>query len=218
MNKRRLRMQPDQRQAQIVQVARTIMVEQGAGAMTVRAVATGCDVSLAAVQHHFPDKDTLLKAVIESITAEYEQRYAEAISATVHEPEDRLRQFIEFLVCDDIKSAPTAGFFYELWLMAFRDPVAQDAMTRLYDMQLIRVRDMVQLVNIDLDERDALARAAIIVAAADGLMMTIGAGKDTVLKREPALEPELVDALMNVVRQPASGRQEADGTGVRRRR
>lgn len=212
MSKLRLRMQPHQRRAQIAQVARTIMVEKGGNALTLRAVAAGCDVSLAAIQHHFPDKKELLKVVIESITEEYEIRYANAICPKANNPEEKLRQFITFLVCNDIKLHSTAGFFYELWAMAYRDPVAEDAMNRLYDMQLVRVRDMVKSVNINLSDREALTRAGVIVAAADGLMMTTGAGKDTILVRESVAGSKMVDLLMSVVWQPATDIGEAAPT------
>lgn len=204
MSKPRLRMLPDQRRAQIAQVARTIIVEQGGGALTLRAVAAGCNVSLAAIQHHFPDKRELLEEVIESITSEYEQRYANAICATASDPAEKLRQFISFLICDDIKLRSTAGFFYEFWTMSFRDPFAEEAMTRLYDAQLVRIRDMVKSINVNLSNREALTRAGLIVAAADGLMMTTGAGKNTILVRESAADFRMVDLLMTMVRQPAS--------------
>lgn len=217
MSKPRVRMQPEQRRAQIIQVAHTIMVEQGGNALTLRAVAAGCDVSLAAIQHHFRDKGELFQAVIESISAEYERRYSSAISATVHEPEERLRQFVEFLVCDDINLRSTAGFFYELWAMAFHDPIAQGMMTRLYDIQLIRIRDMIQSANINLSDREALVRAGTIVAAADGLMMTIGAGKDTVLGQEPSVANTMVDILMGIVWQPVTGLPVVETATGRRR-
>ncbi|MGQ4596405.1 TetR family transcriptional regulator [Nocardia sp. R6R-6] len=198
----RQRMNPADRRAQIAAAARDLMIEGGFAALTLRAVAVRCGISLAAVQHHFADKGELFKHVIELVTAEYDERYEQAVVQSHGDPERRLRYFLNYLVCEDIQSPRSAGFFYELWSLAYRGDVADEAMTQLYDLQIRRVRDLVCELNPSTDRQEALARAGVIVAAADGLMLTVGAGKRSELIRQDVPRDALVELMVGLATQP----------------
>jgi AcrR family transcriptional regulator len=201
---RRQRMNPEDRREQIVAVARGIMTDEGYGALSLRAVAAGCNISLAAVQHHYRDKGELLKQVIETVTEEYDENYEKAVRQSAGDPQRRLRDFLQFLVREDIKSHRSAGFFYELWALAYRDRIASKAMSGLYDLQLNRVRDLVHQIDSSADAAEALARAGVIVAAVDGLMLTIGAGKHSELTRHGVPTDALVDLMTSLAKRPAA--------------
>lgn len=194
----RQRMAPEDRQAQIVAVARNILIDQGYGALTLRAVASGCQVSLAAVQHHYRDKAELVKQLIESVIEEYDDRYEQVMQSSQGDPVRRLREFLDFLISHDIKSHRSAGFFYEMWNLAYRDPTIGDAMTRLYDLQLNRICDLMQEIDPSADKRTALSRAGVVAAATDGLMLTMGASKNSELLRSNVSPTIMVDLLVSL--------------------
>ncbi len=59
----------------ILDIALVLMAERGAAATSMRALASACDLNVAALYHYFPSKDALLRAVIE------ERRYGAQIEA-----------------------------------------------------------------------------------------------------------------------------------------
>lgn len=172
------RLSGPRRRAQIISVAKDILVDEGVNAVTLRTVAARCGFSVAALQHFYPEKANLFDAMIENIIENYRESYFEvANSMSDSKPEDRLRRFLRYLVSEDLKSPRTAGFFYEIWNLAHRNPRVADAMARLYDDHLTHLKQLISEARPDLAEEEAIRRGAVVMAANDGLMMTIGYGK-----------------------------------------
>ncbi|TPI21048.1 TetR/AcrR family transcriptional regulator [Mesorhizobium sp. B4-1-1] len=191
------RMAAGERSAQIVNVARAIMIGDGYGALTLRAVASGCDVRIATVQHFFGNKAKLFEAVIDSITHDYNEAFGRLESETLGNAETKLRRMLDFLI-EDNKNAHTAGFFYELWNLAHRDPIASKALDRLCDEQLVRFRDLILRIRPELSFDAGLQRAAVIMAATDGLLLTVGYGRSPPEALRGSGQDRLVDILMHV--------------------
>ena len=57
---------PD-RKAEIIREARALMVEQGYGALSLRAVADRVGIKLASLQYHVPTKSDLLSLLVEDV-------------------------------------------------------------------------------------------------------------------------------------------------------
>jgi AcrR family transcriptional regulator len=66
---------PTGQRERILDTALDLMAERGASATSMRALASACELNVAALYHYFPSKDALLRAVIE------ERRYAAQIEA-----------------------------------------------------------------------------------------------------------------------------------------
>ena len=199
----RRRLPAEQRRKQIVSVAHALMVEQGYGAVSLRAVASGCDVSLAAIQYFFPNKEALFTAMIDGVTSRYDAIYAELSARTDAAP--RLEEFLHFILFDEINDRETAGFFYELWSLAHREPIASSALAKLYDDQLNRLTELVKGVDGAVDDEEAERRAAVIMAATDGLMMTIGYGKQPRAALRGPGRQRLLQLLMDLAAHSAVG-------------
>ena len=58
------------RSRQLVEAARRVLIRDGVGRLTMRAVAAEAGVLLGTVTYVFPSKEMLLRAVIEDVTAE----------------------------------------------------------------------------------------------------------------------------------------------------
>jgi AcrR family transcriptional regulator len=190
-------MPAEQRRAQIVAAARELMVEHGYSAVTIRAVADACGVSPAAVQYFYPDKASLYTAMIEQMTAHMDGVYAR-ISGQPDAGVPPLAAFLRFLLFDDIMDRATAGFFYELWSLAHREPIAARALAALYEQQLIRLVALIRAASPDVDVDEATHRAVVIMAATDGLMMTIGYGKQAPSAVRGAGKDRTLGILLNI--------------------
>ena len=152
------------------------MIDYGYAAVTVRAVAAACGISLAAVQYFYPDKASLYTAMIDGMTSEMDGIYQD-ISDQCSADASPLTEFLRYLLFEDITDPRTAGFFYELWSLAHREPIAAQALAVLYERQLTRLTQLICENQPTTDADEATQRATLIMAATDGLMMTIGYGK-----------------------------------------
>lgn len=199
----RRRLSADVRRAQIVEVARRLLVDSGYEAVTMRAVATGAGMSLAGLQHIYADKAALVDAMTDGIGSDYDDVYDD-LANEVLGGEAALRNFISYVVLDDIQKPETAGFFFEMWRLAHREPAANVAVSKLYANQLDRMVTLVSRANPDLSASEAAARAAIIMGSTDGFMNTIGVGKTRPTALSDVRDDQLIDQLMRFATMPAT--------------
>ena len=78
-------------QSAVLDAAVACIAEAGLEGASIRQVAARAQVSIGAVQHHFPTKDALLAAAMSHVEAVYRQRLARA-TADVTTPEELLRR------------------------------------------------------------------------------------------------------------------------------
>lgn len=199
----RRRLSADVRRAQIVEVARRLLVDSGYEAVTMRAVATGAGMSLAGLQHIYADKAALVDAMTDGIGSDYDDVYDD-LANEVLGGEAALRNFISYVVLDDIQKPETAGFFFEMWRLAHREPAANVAVSKLYANQLDRMVTLVNRANPGLSTSEAAARAAIIMGSTDGFMNTIGVGKTRPTALSDVRDDQLIDQLMRFATMPAT--------------
>jgi AcrR family transcriptional regulator len=77
--------------ASILTNAVRLFREQGFDTTTMRDVAEAADVALGAAYYYFPSKEAIVQAYYEEIQTEHSRRVTEALAATKHSLEERLR-------------------------------------------------------------------------------------------------------------------------------
>ena len=197
----RRRLSSEVRRAQIIDVARKLLVSSGYEAVTLRSVAAGAGMSLAGLQHLFPDKAALVEAMVDGIGSEYDEIYDELATEDL-DGVTVLRNFISYVVLQDIQTPETAGFFFEMWRLAHREPAANVAVSTLYANQLARMATLVQRANPQLTSNESAARAAIIMHSTDGFMNTIGYGKARPAALAEVSDEQLIDLLVEFAVMP----------------
>ena len=78
---------------QLINAVLQLILEDGADAVTVGAVAHRADVALRTVYNHFPSREALLEAALDRIITEIEKALAVA-GTDEGEPEERIRRFV----------------------------------------------------------------------------------------------------------------------------
>ena len=78
---------PSETYARILQTARRLFVQQGYTATSMRQVAEQTGIGKATIYHHFPDKQAIVKALLEESTAHMEA----SLRLLQEQPEPRLR-------------------------------------------------------------------------------------------------------------------------------
>jgi AcrR family transcriptional regulator len=162
------------RSRQIIAAARAVLLREGVGGMTVRAVAQEAGIPLGTLQYVFPNKQLLLRAVIE----EYVEEIAELLKASSevdagleHAITQGVWTFWNDLVVAEV---PMQLLQYELTVHALRTPGLEDLARWQYE----RYTDVVvgwleessrRAGEVSLVDYRRLAR--LLVAGIDGLIL-----------------------------------------------
>lgn len=171
------------RERQILDAALAVLVDEGYESFTLRNIARRARITLSTLQHYYPSKEDLFRAVVDKTVADYDRAYVEKAAATNGTAKARLEAMVEYLV-NDLRRPETTGFFLEFWSRAFRDPYVNELMQRAYRHHRDKLRIAMAPLNPALPGRVAEQRAVIVAALIEGMQLFIGAGKPA----DPALE------------------------------
>ena len=158
---------------EILIAARHVLASEGYAEFTLRRIAREVKIRLSTLQHYFPSKDDLFRAMVEATVADYDATYVRQATEWGATPRARLAGMINYLL-GDLRNPDTAGFFMEFWARALRDPVAADLMRRAYRHHRDRVRIAMAPLNPSLPGRTAEHRAIMVAALIEGMTLFIG--------------------------------------------
>ena len=179
----------------ILKAAKKTLVNGGYSQLTLRRVASEAGLPLRHLQYYYPTKQTLLRALCETICADYIAK-CDALSAREHvTARARFIACIDFLI-DDNRDSVSNTVFFELWALACHDAYANRLLVTLYAhyrayvARLIRqLRPAIAVGLVDL-------RALQIVALIEGLTLFIGRNKPRLAAARGIAE----DARANILR------------------
>ena len=164
------RLAPAERRRQIVEAARSAIVQQGLAATSLRDIAAASGVSLGTVTYHFASIDEILSAVV---VAESERFYGEVVREADAEPDPRraLTMLIDPLFSDAADVEAHWRIWSDYWAAVARRPEIADAYAtriRHWEACCARVirRGVDARVFAEVDPDDAALKLA---AYSDGL-------------------------------------------------
>ncbi|MFD9700103.1 TetR/AcrR family transcriptional regulator [Lentzea sp. NPDC059081] len=177
----------DRARANVVEVAAQLLREQGAAAVTIRAVAQAAGTQAPTIYRFFADKDALLDAVAEHVFAGYVAE--KATTAQLEDPVADLRAGWETHL--------GFGLANPELLSLLLDPVRtarSPAMTSGIEILRARVARVAAAGRLRVDERRAVE---LIHAAGTGAMITLLATAPQ--DRDPGLADALYETLMREI-------------------
>lgn len=160
----RRRMRADERRMQLLEAARRVVAQGGLAALTSESLAISAGVSRALVYQHFPDRESLLLALLEAEWEWLDERIVPALAGT----EDLVEQAAAVIgpYCD--AKSERGPIFAALLLWPRADtPAVNDAM-REYLRRSTRYWTGKLHERYDLDEQTAHAVIAVITGAFEG--------------------------------------------------
>lgn len=159
------------RAQEILQCARTILAAEGYAGLSMRRVAAGAGISLSNVQHYYPDKDTLLEALL-LYTMDVFQSKIDAISAamTTSTPLERFLSTADMFL-EEITDPVTHALFFEIWALASRNAFASRLMDKMLARERKTIYNLIRGLNPDLDDEEYMQRAILMVAQIEGMML-----------------------------------------------
>lgn len=190
------------RVAAILATARRLFTDGGYGEMTMRQVAEQSGMTLSNVQHYFPSRESLLRALLESVMASYDPAYGE-IEKEATDPRAALTGAVRYLLAD-ARRGDTERLFVEIWSLATRDPIAREIFDTLYSHHRLNLERLIARVNPALPPATLSRRAALVAMQIEGLMLLISDSKPQHAELQ-GIDEECVAAIMRLVEAPARG-------------
>lgn len=158
---------------QILHAALVILVAEGHAAMTMRRIATACDMKLGNLTYHYPSRKDLIKELLEAVISAYEIEFDRLLSMPDHSAADRLA-VICGIVLEDIRTEKTTKVFPELWALSNRDPFIQERVQDLYVRAREPLKRVIAEMRPDLDDEHVADLAMFISASMEGLTIFAG--------------------------------------------
>ena len=158
---------------QILRSALTLLVDQGASALTLRRIATESGMNVGSLNYYFKSKDDLIRELLNAVISSYEEAFDEIIHEPGASAEARLENLVE-LILEDITTKKTTRFFPELWAMANHDGFVHDRMNELYERARVSLNELIAEINPSLSGEAREILALFISASMEG--MTVFAG------------------------------------------
>jgi AcrR family transcriptional regulator len=163
-----------ERQLEIVQAARDILISEGFHKLTLRNVAKRVGIKLASLQYHFKNRAALIGALIEQ-ASEYDLTRVRNMFKIEPGVDPRLQIGQEIRSELDLhKSMEENQFFNQIVAMAIEEPAAQELIDDYYQGTWTIMSDVLLKLNPSLDAEERLNRSAQILALVEGSGLLIG--------------------------------------------
>lgn len=160
----------------ILKAALEVLIDEGAGAFTLRRIAAKCGMKVGNLSYHFPRKEALVQLLLEEMLASYEQILDSTVRLPDLSPEERLEMVITICL-DDITSKRTTRLFTELWALANHNAVIADRVESFYRTVHAIIAVFVKELNPALSPEDAELVALYISASMEGTTPFLGYAK-----------------------------------------
>lgn len=157
----------------ILKAARAVLLDEGAGAFTIRRIAAECGVKVGNVSYHFPRKEMLVQVMLDELLEGYDKLLENRVRQPDLSAEQRLELLI--LIClEDIAGKRTTRLFTELWALANHNAFIADRVRAFYQKVQDFIGEYVAILNPALSADEVHAVALYISATMEGSTPFLG--------------------------------------------
>jgi len=149
-----------------------VISESGLDGLSVRTVAAHADVSIGAVQHHFPTKAQMLRAAMRTVAARSAKRF-EAACAGNKTAQQILAQLLQILVPRSVDDE-TARVWIAFSARALTDPEIGEVYRDVWSRLRSDIAELMERAGVPSNE--IADRATTTLAMADGLTIDVLTG------------------------------------------
>ncbi len=163
----------------ILESARDLLIDQGYGKFSMRAVGTRAGVSLSTIQHHFKNKKKLVVETVKYVLLlYYEEKFSkQLVLPEKSKPIDELLIIMDFMFEYMKDSTTNMKFVIDILAMAMRDKDIAAAVDVLYSMERTYFERLIKRIKPALSNKQCAHRAIIISMLFEGLPLSIGHGQ-----------------------------------------
>ena len=160
----------------ILLAAEKLLINQGYHNFSLRKVASAAGLTLGNLQYHFPNKDLLIKAMLNNCIQRYLDDFDRIRAVAGRDPEAQFKAIIADVI-RDLSRKQTTQFFPELWSLSNHDEHAIEFMDEMYGKYRQILVEVITQMNPTLS-RDQLNRLAVFISSSiEGHTMFVGYSK-----------------------------------------
>ena len=182
----------------ILKAALSVLIGEGAGAFTIRRIATECGMKVGNVSYHFPRKELLIQVLLDDLLDSYDRLLELRVRQPDLTAEQRLRLIIE-LCLDDISRMRSTRLFTELWALANHNPFIADRVRAFYQKVYDFIAEYVAVLNPALAPDEVQTVAIYISTSMEGTTPFAGFEKPWASEM-PRLKAIAVENLITLAR------------------
>lgn len=160
-----------ERKQQLLQAAINIIVEQGYGNLSMRALARASDITLGAMQYHFRTREDMLRAVVGYIAAEYRQLFDLMEANNELDGINGILAFLEAEPAGDILQVDK--LWPQLWAMGQVEPLVAELVDDIYAEYMQILESRLEVVGSVAPRAEAICLMSMV----EGSMIFTGRGK-----------------------------------------
>lgn len=160
----------------ILKAALDVLIDEGAGAFTLRRIAARCDMKVGNLSYHFAKKEMLVHLMLDDLLDHYERLLDETVRQPGVDAETQMKLMIE-LCLDDIGSKRTTHLFTELWALSNHNPYVADRVAGFYRNVHGQWAAVIAPLNPSLSPQEVDAVARFVSASLEGTTIIAGHGK-----------------------------------------
>jgi AcrR family transcriptional regulator len=157
----------------ILAAARTVLIDEGAGAFTIRRIAAACGMKVGNVSYHFPRKEMLIKILLDDLLESYDSLLETRVRQRDLSADESLRLII--VIClEDIAGKRTTRLFTELWALANQNEFVAERTRDFYQKVHDFIGEYVAILNPALSPDEVHTVSLYISAAMEGSTPFLG--------------------------------------------
>ena len=155
---------------QIIRAAETVLVEKGHAALTLRGVADACGLQVGNLSYYFPTKRALVKALLDSLVANYEAEMAQIEFRDAADSESLLTS-VMFYWLKENQTRRTSRIYVELWSMSNNDAELRELVDESYLTGRNLFRRIFAGINPRLGDDELSALSVLAIMLMEGVMV-----------------------------------------------
>lgn len=127
-----------------------LLKEEGSSGITMRKIATRCNITLSNLQYHYPDKSILLQTVAQYFCKKCEDNIESELKVLTPKDKTEEKQFIKRLLEVLLKYDDTSlesFVFREIWALSMRDEQLRLSLQKYYEDYNSKLINMVAVIK-----------------------------------------------------------------------
>ncbi len=157
------------RKDEILEAARRILIEEGHHRLTMRNVAEHVGIKLASLQYHFPNREELVSALIQSGNETYQGLVSSLLGDVDSSATGPAIAAMLDRVFEEYQDARSLSCHEQIWALSVRDPRAMEQYLEGYADIWTSAVEIIGRIDPESTEAERRMRAALIIALVDGL-------------------------------------------------
>jgi len=160
----------ERRIAHIIDAARKVFQDEGYAGFSARGVAGRVGITLGNLQYYFPNKEELVRATLSFHLRQMLDQYASIADQSGLSVDNRLLALVE-QIYNDLGKTDLPCFLFEVWAFSRRDAYIAELVDKVYANYCGIFAALLREADTTLADEEYLARAFILTAQIQGVMI-----------------------------------------------